>query len=302
MKFATFKKSLPRDPIVEVESLPWPKICSGKVREIYDLGDKLLIIATDRISAFDVVLPEGIPNKGIILTHLSLFWFKKSQNIIENHLVENHDESLKDLLADYPHLILRSMLVKKLNPLPVEAVVRGYLSGSGWKSYKEDGSLFGQILPKGLEISARLPNLYFTPTTKATSGHDEPISLAKCEGILGITIYNKVLTASMAIYQLGVDYAKNANIILADTKFEFGLDKQGKLFVIDEVLTPDSSRYWPESEYKTGRNQPSYDKQYVRDYLETLDWNKKPPGPHLPESIVAGTQKRYLTAIESLIS
>ena len=192
MKFATFKKSLPRDPIVEVESLPWPKICSGKVREIYDLGDKLLIIATDRISAFDVVLPEGIPNKGIILTHLSLFWFKKSQNIIENHLVENHDESLKDLLADYPHLILRSMLVKKLNPLPVEAVVRGYLSGSGWKSYKEDGSLFGQILPKGLEISARLPNLYFTPTTKATSGHDEPISLAKCEGILGKTIYNKV--------------------------------------------------------------------------------------------------------------
>lgn len=302
MKFATFKKSLPRDPIVEVESLPWPKICSGKVREIYDLGDKLLIIATDRISAFDVVLPEGIPNKGIILTHLSLFWFKKSQNIIENHLVENHDESLKDLLADYPHLILRSMLVKKLNPLPVEAVVRGYLSGSGWKSYKEDGSLFGQILPKGLEISARLPNLYFTPTTKATSGHDEPISLAKCEGILGKTIYNKVLTASMAIYQLGVDYAKNANIILADTKFEFGLDKQGKLFVIDEVLTPDSSRYWPESEYKTGRNQPSYDKQYVRDYLETLDWNKKPPGPHLPESIVAGTQKRYLTAIERLIS
>ena len=302
MKFATFKKSLPRDPIVEVESLPWPKICSGKVREIYDLGDKLLIIATDRISAFDVVLPEGIPNKGIILTHLSLFWFKKSQNIIENHLVENHDESLKDLLADYPHLILRSMLVKKLNPLPVEAVVRGYLSGSGWKSYKEDGSLFGQILPKGLEISARLPNLYFTPTTKATSGHDEPISLAKCEGILGKTIYNKVLIASMAIYQLGVDYAKNAKIILADTKFEFGLDKQGKLFVIDEVLTPDSSRYWPESEYKTGRNQPSYDKQYVRDYLETLDWNKKPPGPHLPESIVAGTQKRYLTAIESLIS
>jgi phosphoribosylaminoimidazole-succinocarboxamide synthase len=302
MKFATFKKSLPRDPIVEVESLPWPKICSGKVREIYDLGDKLLIIATDRISAFDVVLPEGIPNKGIILTHLSLFWFKKSQNIIENHLVENHDESLKDLLEDYPHLILRSMLVKKLNPLPVEAVVRGYLSGSGWKSYKEDGSLFGQILPKGLEISARLPNLYFTPTTKATSGHDEPISLAKCEGILGKTIYNKVLIASMAIYQLGVDYAKNANIILADTKFEFGLDKQGKLFVIDEVLTPDSSRYWPESEYKTGRNQPSYDKQYVRDYLETLDWNKKPPGPHLPESIVAGTQKRYLTAIERLIS
>lgn len=302
MKFATFKKSLPRDPIVEVESLPWPKICSGKVREIYDLGDKLLIIATDRISAFDVILPEGIPNKGIILTHLSLFWFKKSQNIIENHLVENHDESLKDLLADYPHLILRSMLVKKLNPLPVEAVVRGYLSGSGWKSYKEDGSLFGQILPKGLEISARLPNLYFTPTTKATSGHDEPISLAKCEGILGKTIYNKVLIASMAIYQLGVDYAKNANIILADTKFEFGLDKQGKLFVIDEVLTPDSSRYWPESEYKTGRNQPSYDKQYVRDYLETLDWNKKPPGPHLPKSIVAGTQKRYLTAIERLIS
>ena len=302
MEFATFKKSLPREPIVEVDNLPWPKIGSGKVREIFDLGDNLLIIATDRLSAFDVVLPEGIPAKGIILTQLSLYWFRESQQIIENHLVENHEESLKDLLADYPHLIARSMLVKKLDPLPVEAVVRGYLSGSGWKSYQEDGSLFGQALPEGLEESARLPNLFFTPTTKATSGHDEAISLTQCEEILGGKNYSEVLTTSMAIYQLGVNHAKNANIILADTKFEFGLDGQGKLFLIDEMLTPDSSRYWPESEYKTGRSQPSYDKQYVRDYLETLDWDKKPPGPHLPESVVAGTQKRYLTALELLIS
>ncbi len=302
MDFATFKKSLPPEPIVEVDNLPWPKIGSGKVREIFDLGDNLLIIATDRISAFDVVLPEGIPAKGIILTQLSLYWFRESQQIIENHLVENHEESLKELLADYPHLIARSMLVKKLDPLPVEAVVRGFLSGSGWKSYQEDGSLFGQALPEGLEESARLPNLFFTPTTKATSGHDEAISLAQCEEILGEENYSEVLNTSIAIYQLGVNHAKNANIILADTKFEFGLDGQGKLFLIDEMLTPDSSRYWPESEYKTGQSQSSYDKQYVRDYLETLDWDKKPPAPHLPESVVAGTQKRYLTALELLIS
>ena len=302
MDFATFKKSLPPEPIVEVDNLPWPKIGSGKVREIFDLGENLLIIATDRISAFDVVLPKGIPAKGIILTQLSLYWFRESQQIIENHLVENHEESLKDLLVDYPHLIARSMLVKKLDPLPVEAVVRGYLSGSGWKSYQEDGSLFGQALPEGLEESAQLPNLFFTPTTKATSGHDEAISLTQCEDILGEKNYNEVLNTSMAIYQLGVNHAKNANIILADTKFEFGLDGQGKLFLIDEMLTPDSSRYWPESEYKTGQSQPSYDKQYVRDYLETLDWDKKPPAPHLPESVIGGTQKRYLTALELLIS
>lgn len=302
MEFVSFIKSLPREPIVEVENLPWPKIGSGKVREIYDLGENLLIIATDRISAFDVVMPEGIPAKGIILTQLSLFWFKESQSIIENHLVENHEISIKDLLANYPHLIARSMLVKKLAPLPVEAVVRGYLSGSGWKSYLEDGSLFGQTVPVGLVESDRLPDLFFTPTTKATSGHDEPISLSQCEEMLGKTIFNEVLSKSLAMYQMGVDHAKKAKIILADTKFEFGCDKKNQLFLIDEILTPDSSRYWPQSEYTPGRSQPSYDKQYVRDYLETLDWDKKPPGPHLPESVVSGTQKRYLEALERLIS
>ncbi len=301
MDIENFKSALPNEAIVEVESLPWPKSGSGKVREIYDLDDRLLIIATDRISAFDVILPEGIPAKGIILTQLSLYWFAISQDIIANHLVPNHEASLRDLLSDYQHLISRSMLVKKLKPLPVEAVVRGYLSGSGWKSYKENGNLFGEALPDGILESDPLPHPYFTPTTKATSGHDEPMTYNQCKAMLGEAIINTVKDTSMDLYELGVKRARKSGIILADTKFEFGMDENGKLYLIDEILTPDSSRYWPQSEYSSGRSQPSFDKQYVRDYLETLDWDKKPPAPHLPANVVEGTQKRYLGALERLI-
>jgi phosphoribosylaminoimidazole-succinocarboxamide synthase len=281
--------------------LPFPRVASGKVREIFDTGEHLLLVASDRISAFDVILPEGIPGKGAVLTQISLYWFEQSEDLIRNHLVPDHDAVLADLLEGKEELIARSMLVKKLEPLLVEAVVRGYLSGSGWKDYEKTGTLFGQEVPSGLLESSRLPKFYFTPTTKAHEGHDEPIPLEECVEMLGRENYEKVVETSFRLFELGTAGAEKAGLILADTKFEFGLDETGELFLIDEVMTPDSSRFWPAEQYQPGQSQPSYDKQYVRDYLLGLDWDRTPPAPSLPEDVVKGTALRYRTALEKLI-
>ena len=300
MNIEAIVKALPTEALTTVTDLPFPKVAEGKVREIYDAGDNLLMITTDRISAYDVIMPDGIPGKGVVLTQIARFWFEQSKGLIENHLVENHDEELAKVLKGYEDLIPRSMLVKKLNPLAVEAIVRGYISGSGWSDYKKTGKLFGQEAPAGLVESQKFPQPYFTPTTKANEGHDEPISLGECEALLGKSVYEKVLKVSLELYNMGVEVAAKAGIILADTKFEFGLDSAGKLFLIDEVLTPDSSRFWPADEYEAGKGQPSFDKQFVRDYLSGLDWDKTPPGPKLPQEVIGGTRERYVTALAKL--
>ena len=286
----------------EVSGLPYPHLGSGKVREIYDLGDKLLLIATDRLSAFDVVLPDGIPGKGIILTQASLWWFAKTASIIPNHLVDNHGEALREVLVDHPELIPYSMLVKKLSPVKLEAVVRGYLAGSGWKEYRSTGKLFEYPLPEGLHESSALPEPLFTPTTKADAGHDMPVTEDEGRQIVGADIYEQVKATALKIFAMGTKVAAQSQLILADTKFEFGTDRSGKLHLIDEVLTPDSSRYWPQKDYQPGRAQTAFDKQFVRDYLETLDWDKTYPGPVLPPEVITKTQERYLTALEKLWS
>jgi len=295
------KIELPKEPLMTIDDLPFKKIAKGKVRENFDLGDELLIIASDRISAFDVIMPNGIPGKGILLTQISLWWFKQTQGIMKNHLAENHDERVKELLKDYPHLIARSMIVKKLAPMPIEAIVRGYLAGSGWKEYKQTGKLFDFEIPAGLKESAKLPEPLFTPTTKAAEGHDLPITNAECSELLGKDTFEKIKAASIELYNLGHKKAASCGVILADTKFEFGKDKNGNIYLIDEVLTPDSSRYWPADKYEAGRSQPSYDKQYVRDWLEGLDWNKQAPGPVLPADVVKNTITCYKTALEKLM-
>jgi len=292
---------MPVEALLVMPELPYRKIGSGKVREIYEVGQHLLLIATDRISAFDVVMPNGVPGKGILLTQISRFWFDRTASWLPNHLPQNHDQELLKVLGEHAALAPRCMLVKKLRPLPVEAIVRGYLSGSGWKDYKTTGKLFGQDVPAGLVESDRLPQPYFTPTSKAVTGHDEPMSLKECEALLTPLVYAQVLDASLKLYRMGCERAQQAGIILADTKFEFGLDEAGKLYLIDEALTPDSSRFWPADEYRPGGAQPSYDKQFVRDYLETLDWDKTPPGPVLPDSVIEGTRARYFSAAEQLI-
>jgi len=268
----------------------------GKVRDIYDLGDELLIVATDRISTFDVVMPTPIPEKGAVLTALSRFWFQKTEKICPNHLSRKTvDEVVKDresraLLKD------RAMVVVKTEPLAVEAVVRGYLSGSGWKEYQETGAICGIKLPKGLRESDRLPEPIFTPSTKAELGiHDENITFATVERVLGQARAKAVRNKALAIYGFAADYARARGIMVADTKFEFGI-KDGKLLVIDEMLTPDSSRFWPADQYRPGGPQPSFDKQFVRDYLIALGWNKTPPAPELPEDIVRKTTEKYLLA------
>lgn len=281
----------------EPPALPFPKVASGKVREIYDLGPHLLIVASDRLSAFDVILPGGIAGKGIILTQLSLWWFERTSGLMANHLVRDHEAELSALLRDYPDLLHRSMLVKKLKPLPLEAVVRGYLAGSGWKEYRDTGSLWDHVLPAGLRESEALPEPLFTPTTKAAAGHDMPITQAEACELVGQEIFETARQAALALYRLGSDEAARAGLILADTKFEFGTDTKGKLFLIDEVLTPDSSRYWPREGYEPGRAQPAFDKQYVRDYLEGLDWDKSYPGPELPAEIRNATREKYLDAL-----
>ncbi len=301
MKFETIKDQLPAEAVLQISKLPYTFHGSGKVREIYDLGENLLIIATDRLSAFDVILPNGIPGKGIILTQISLFWFERSREIMGNHLVENHHQALQETLVNHPDLIPRSMLVKKLDPLPVEAVVRGYISGSGWKDYKKTGKVFGQDVPENLVESQKFPDALFTPTTKAQTGHDEPLTLEECESLLGKDIYDKVLQTSFDLYNLGAEIADKTNLVLADTKFEFGKDKNGELVLIDEVLTPDSSRYWPKEDYEPGGSQQAFDKQYVRDYLEQQDWDKSAPAPTLPDEVVQMSLDRYLAALERLL-
>ncbi len=292
---------LPKEALMTIDNLPYKKIAKGKVRENFDLGDELLIIASDRISAFDVIMPNGIPGKGILLTQISLWWFSLTSGVMQNHLVPNHSERVREVLKDYPHLVERAMIVKKLNPMPIEAIVRGYLAGSGWKEYKQTGKLFDFDLPANFKESQQLPEPLFTPTTKAAEGHDEPITNAQCEALLGADIFNKIKAASLALYKLGNQKAKTCGVILADTKFEFGTDKNGEMYLIDEVLTPDSSRYWPMDKYEIGKSQPSYDKQYVRDWLETLDWNKQYPGPVLPDEVVTNTIACYKTALEKLM-
>jgi phosphoribosylaminoimidazole-succinocarboxamide synthase len=276
------------------------KLKSGKVREIFDLSEKLLFVATDRISAFDVIMPNGIPRKGEVLTQISYFWFAQTQSFQPNHLLSGPSDPLPAELQPFADkLSRRSMLVKKAKPLAIECVVRGYLAGSGWKEYQEKQSVCGIKLPSGLKNSSELPEPLFTPATKAESGHDENISFAEASRIVGQDIADRARAASMKIYNFARDYARQRGIIIADTKFEFGL-LDGNLILIDEVLTPDSSRFWPADQYQPGKNQPSFDKQFVRDYLETLDWNKTPPGPTLPSDVVAKTTAKYLEAYERL--
>ncbi len=295
------KFNLPKEPLMTIDDLPFKKISKGKVRENFDLGDELLIIASDRISAFDVIMPNGIPGKGVLLTQISLWWFEQAAKIMPTHLVENHDARVRETLKDYPHLVERSMIVKKLNPMPIEAIVRGYLAGSGWGEYKKTGRLFEFELPAGMKESQKLPEPLFTPTTKAAEGHDMPITNEECAEILGEGLFNTIKEASLKLYDMGAKKAAASGIILADTKFEFGTDADGKVYLIDEVLTPDSSRYWPADLYKVGQSQPSYDKQYVRDWLETLDWNKQAPGPMLPDEVVNNTIKVYSEALTKLM-
>jgi len=282
----------------ELEGLKFFK--RGKVREIYDLDDKLLIISSDRISCFDVILPTLIPGKGEVLTRVSEFWFDFTSDIIPNHLISANVEEFPDELAKYKDVLRgRSMLVKKTEPLPVECVVRGYLSGSGWKDYKKTGSICAITLPEGMRESDKLPEVIFTPSTKAEVGHDENVTEEHVQKQIGKETTDKLKEMSIAIYKKARDYAEKNGIIIADTKFEFG--KLGdEIILIDEVLTPDSSRFWPLDEYSPGKSQPSFDKQFVRDYLETLDWDKTPPGPQLPEEIVAKTKEKYLQALKSL--
>ena len=276
------------------------KLKSGKVRELYDLGDSLLLVATDRISAFDCIIPNGITQKGEVLTQLSHFWFERFASLIPNHLLARAGDPLPEVLKPFTaHVARRSMVVKKAIPLPIECVVRGYLAGSGWKEYRQHQTVCGIKLPAGLQESSELPEPIFTPATKAESGHDENISFEQAAKLTGADIAQQARAASLKIYSEACAYARQRGIIIADTKFEFGLF-DGKLILIDEVLTPDSSRFWPADQYKPGRSQPSFDKQFVRDYLETLDWNKTPPAPALPPEVVARTRAKYLEAYERL--
>jgi len=272
----------------------------GKVRDVYDLGDKLLIVSTDRISCFDVVLPTPVPYKGMVLTQLSKFWFDFTSDIIGNHLITANTDGYPVSLHKYKDLLEgRSMLVKKTKPIAIECVVRGYLSGSAWKEYKDSGSICGHKLPAGLKESQILPEPIFTPSTKADVGHDMNIDEKKAAEITGREIFPRVKESSLKIYKKALEYADKRGIIIADTKFEFGLINGG-VILIDEILTPDSSRFWPKDSYRVGEPQLSFDKQFVRDYLETLNWDKTPPGPELPEEIVNKTSEKYLEAYKRL--
>ena len=273
----------------------------GKVRDLFDLGDRLLLVATDRISAFDYVLGSGIPDKGKVLTQLSAFWFAHTTGLVPNHLLST---DMSDLPAAFqPHRAVlqgRSMLVRKTQPLAIECVARGYLSGSGWKEYQTSGAVCGVPLPTGLRESDRLPRAIFTPATKASTGHDINISEADAGALIGEDLVTRVRDLTLALYAAGAAHAETRGIILADTKFEFGLTDSGELILIDEAMTPDSSRYWPMDQYAPGGPQPSFDKQFVRDYLERIHWNKQPPVPSLPEDVVARTRDKYLEAYRRL--
>jgi len=279
-----------------------PLIHQGKVRDCFALDDDhMLIVASDRMSAFDVVLPDAMPGKGALLTQISNFWFHQTRHIIDNHLT---DVTVSDVFAD-PTLIEllehRSVIVRRLEPLPVEAIVRGYLIGSGWKDYQQNGAVCGITLPAGLQQADKLPEVLFTPSTKATAGsHDENVSFEAIVQAIGSDLANQVKNVSLKIYDFASQYALQRGIIIADTKFEFGLDADGKLYLMDEVLTPDSSRFWPKDSWQPGTSPPSYDKQFVRDYLETLDWNKQAPGPLLPPDIIQATVQKYAEACQIL--
>ena len=289
------------DPLLETHMPDLKLIKRGKVRDIYDLGPALLMVATDRISAFDVVMGNPIPGKGRILNQISLFWFDVMAPLVANHIISREVDDFPPECQPYRRQLEgRSIVVKKADPLPIECIVRGYLSGSGWKSYRQSGTVCGIALPPGLEESARLPETLFTPSTKAADGqHDENISFQQAIDLVGGETANRVKELSLAIYQKGVTLAAEKGIIIADTKFEFGT-AQGDLLLIDEVLTPDSSRFWPRDSYRPGGGQPSFDKQYLRDYLETLEWDKRPPGPVLPEEVVAQTYSKYNEALRRL--
>ena len=277
-----------------------PLFRKGKVRDVYDLGNALLIVATDRISAFDVIMEDAIPGKGTLLTELSLFWFEKTSHIIENHIISTKPEEYPDILAPYSELLEgRSMLVKKTKPLPIECVVRGYLAGSGWKEYQQSKAICGISLPSGLQQSEQLPESIFTPATKAEEGHDENISLEQAIALCG----DRAIEAreySLKLYAFAHEYAQKRGIILAVTKFEFGVDENNNLILIDEALTPDSSRYWLAERYSLGNQQENFDKQVLRDYLETLDWNKQAPSPRLPQHIIDAIKEKYQQAISIL--
>ena len=274
----------------------------GKVRDIYDLGDQLLIVATDRISAFDVVMPNPIPDKGKVLTQLSKFWFDLTKDMIPNHVISTQVEDFPKECRSYKeNLKGRAMLVVKTNPLPVECVVRGYLSGSGWEEYKERGEVCGIKLQKGLLESSKLEEPIFTPATKAEIGlHDENITLEKVEKVVGKDVARQLKSVSLAVYKKARDFAEQRGIIIADTKMEFGIIN-GKLLLIDELLTPDSSRFWPQSEYRPGGSQKSFDKQFLRDFLLSLKWDKSPPAPQLPQEIIQKTREKYLEAYKRLV-
>jgi len=287
---------------MDIVSLEVPgvlKLRSGKVREIFDLGERLLIVATDRISAFDCVMEEAIPGKGAVLTGLSAFWFERL-DFVENHVVATRFEDFPEELRRHrEELEGRSMIVKKAEPLPVECVARGYLAGSGWKEYEPKGTICGQAVAPRLKQAVALPETLFTPSTKATSGHDENITWDECRGLLGEEVATRVRELSIRLYEAGRDYARERGIIVADTKFEFGL-LEGRVILIDEALTPDSSRFWPAHRYQAGSNPPSFDKQFLRDYLEMLDWNKMPPPPKLPAEVIRQTSRKYREAYERL--
>ena len=275
------------------------KLRSGKVREVFDLGETLLFVATDRLSAFDVILPDPIPHKGAVLNQLSAFWFKRFDKIDNHFVTADFDEFPQELHAFRDQLAGRSMIVRKTKPLPVECVVRGYLAGSGWKEYQESQSVCGEKLPPGLQLASQLPEPIFTPATKSDAGHDLNIDMQTCRQILGSEMAERVRGMSLQIYAAGRDHAAQHGIIVADTKFEFGV-VDGKLLLIDECLTPDSSRFWPKDQYVVGQSPPSFDKQFVRDYLETLDWDKTPPAPSLPQDVIAKTSAKYVEAFERL--
>lgn len=279
-------------------------LARGKVRDIYDIDDNyLMIVATDRLSAYDVVMPNPVPGKGIILTQLSNFWFRMMEDIIPNHLTNLKIDSFVENKKEIEQLKERSIIVKKLKPLPIESVVRGYIIGSGWSDYKKNKKICGIELPDNLQKAQKLPQIIFTPATKANSGdHDENINYQKTESIIGEDLASKVKEISIKIYKRASIYARSKGIIIADTKFEFGQDRNGKLYLIDEILTPDSSRFWPEKTYKLGESPASYDKQYLRDYLETLSWNKVAPAPELPKDIIVNTLNKYKEARDSLTS
>lgn len=291
---------MPDAPLLtlSIPGLPPPR--RGKVREVFDLGDRLLFVASDRISAFDCVMPNGIPRKGEILTRLSHHWFDLTGSWLPNHRLDPEGAPLPAVLQPYAaQLQGRSMIVKKAKPLAIECVVRGYLAGSGWKEYRKSGTVCGISLPAGLKESSALPEPIFTPATKAETGHDENISFEQAADIVGRDVAIQVRDLSLKLYSFARDYARERGILIADTKFEFGLH-EGRLLLIDEVLTPDSSRFWPADLYEAGRSQASYDKQFVRDYLETLAWDKTPPAPALPEDVVMKTQAKYIEAYERL--